>query len=65
MNQIQFFMKQLLFHALKHNINHVQCYDCLQLKPSKLQSSNNVFQHQDTQSCDTYVGSTPHFNFFK
>ena len=26
--------------------------------------ANNVFQHEDTQSCDTYVGSTPHLNFF-
>ena len=34
---------------------------CLKLKP-KLQSSN-VFQRQDTQSCDTYVGSTPHLKF--
>ena len=28
-------------------------------------TANNVFQHEDTQSYDTYVGSTPHLNFFK
>ena len=39
-------------------------YNCLKLKPSKLQSSNYVFQRQDTQSCDTYVGSAPHLHFF-
>ena len=57
----------------------IECYKCLKLKPSKLQSSFNrlmiliwpyiqrrttFFQHEDTQSCDTYVGSTPHLNFF-
>ena len=27
--------------------------------------SSNVFQRQDTHlTCDTYVGSMPHFNFF-
>ena len=38
-------------------------YNFLKLKLSKSQSSNNVFHRQDTQSCDTYVGSTPHLNF--
>ena len=48
----------------------------LKLKPSMLQSSflmiliwpeystsNNVFQREYTQSCDTYVGSTPPFEY--
>ena len=61
---------------LYNTINHVQCYDCLKLKPSKFQSSfnrfmmltwteysksNNVFQRDDTQSCDMYVGCTSLF----